>query len=262
MGKIQKLFWQAFIILLFFSVWELISRLRLVNPAFVPPFSSVLRNMFRMFVQRDLARHTGLSLYRALTAVFLASLAGVPLGFILAGAGAYEKLRAALGPFTEFLAQINPFVLFHVLILFLGIGEAAKIVILFWACLWPITFNTTAGVESINRTILKAGRGFGGHKIDLFIKVMLPAAFPKIGAGIRTAAGYALFMLIAAEMMGGVSGLGWLTANEQIYFRIENMYSITLVVAALGILVDGLLRLAQKLIVPWHLGEYMNSVES
>jgi NitT/TauT family transport system permease protein len=92
--------------------------------------------------------------------------------------------------------------------------------------------------------------------------VILPAASPKICTGIRLAAGYALFMLIAAEMMGGVSGLGWLVAYEQVYFRIENIFSITLVIAALGILVDGFLILIQKTFIPWNLEQYMNSAEA
>jgi NitT/TauT family transport system permease protein len=259
MGK-TKTIYAALIILLFFLLWETASRLYLVNPAFVPPASNVLRNIYRMFLTRKLAYHIGLSLYRVFFGVVIAVIIGVPLGFLLSAA--YKKLRIILGSIVDLFAQINPFILFHVLILFLGIGEKAKITIIVWACLWPIVFNTAGGVENINRTLLKAGLGFGGSKVNLFFKVILPAASPQIFTGIRLSAGYGLFMLIAAEMMGGTSGLGWMISNEQMYFRMENIFSLALVIAFLGVLVDGILAFIQKKLIPYDMQEYLNSAEA
>jgi NitT/TauT family transport system permease protein len=260
MGRIQKTFTGILIIALFFALWEIASRLYWVNPAFVPPFTNVVSNIYRMFLHRNMAYHIAMSLYRSAVGVAIGTILGVPLGFLLAAG--FEKLRIALGSLADILAQVNPFVLFHVLILFLGVGEAAKITIVVWACIWPVMFNTVAGVENIDRTLLRAGLGFGGSPLDLFFKVILPAAAPKIFTGIRISAGYALFILIAAEMMGGRSGLGWMIGNEQTYFRIENIFSLALVIAVLGILVDGLLQLIQRRLIPGDMQQYMNSLEA
>jgi NitT/TauT family transport system permease protein len=257
MGRAPKFLPGIFIILLFFALWEISSRFYLVNPAFVPPFSRVVVNAFRMLTQGRMAGHIGVSLLRAFAGLVIAIALGVPLGFVLASG--YGRLRLALGTLTDLLAQVSPFLLFHILILFLGIGEPVKVTILAWACIWPIAFNTAAGVENIDRLIIKAGRGFGSGRRELFCKVILAAASPKIFTGIRISAGYSLFMLIAAEMMGGRSGLGWLVLNYQVNFQLENIFSIALVIAVIGIITDGIMVLIQRRFIPYDLQEYVNS---
>jgi NitT/TauT family transport system permease protein len=91
--------------------------------------------------------------------------------------------------------------------------------------------------------------------------VILHGAAPRIFTGIRLGAGYSLFMLVAAEMMGGRSGLGWLIVNDQVNFQLENIFSTALVIALIGIGIDACMALIQKRIVPYELEEYVNSVE-
>lgn len=180
--------------------------------------------------------HVRLSLMRALVGFFLATLMGVPLGLML---GTWFK---SFYKFTELplevLSQINPFLLFHILILFMGIGEAPKITIVFWTCLWPITFSTMNGASSVNKNLIKAGRAFGLGSFGLLTKIVLPAASPLIFAGLRLGLGYSMFMLVAAEMMGASSGLGFLTLNSQESFQLNKMYAAVVVIAFLGLLLD------------------------
>jgi NitT/TauT family transport system permease protein len=257
MKKIHQSVVSALIILAFFAFWELASRLRLVDPAFVPPFTDVAANIVLLFQQKKLPQSIAISLFRAFFGLGVAVVIGVPLGFALSGA--YRRVKIMLGSLTGILSNINPFVLLHVLFLFFGLSEAPKIIIIAWACLWPVTFNTAAGVESIDRTILKAGRAFGTGKAALVFKVMLPAASPEIFSGIRTSVLYSLFMLIAAEMMGADSGLGWMILNEQENFQMKAIFSIALVIALLGVAIDGLLVVVRKLCIPHDMREYMNS---
>jgi NitT/TauT family transport system permease protein len=257
MGKKQRFLLAAGIIVLFFALWEISSRLSLVNPTFVPPFSRVAANACAMLVSGNLFGHIGISLFRSLAGTSIAAVLGIPLGFALALG--CERFKISLGTLADVLAQVNPFVLYHILILFMGIGEDVKVTIIEWACLWPVVFNTVSGVENIDRLILKAGRGFGGGRFRLFVKIILPAASPKIFAGIRISAGYSLFILIAAELMGGKSGLGWVILNNQANFQLENIFSIALVIAVLGILLDLLLESVQKRFFPAEIQEYVNS---
>jgi len=257
--RVKHFFISSAIILIFFGIWEGASRLYIVNPAFVPPFSRIAANAFRMLVYRGLGNHIRVSLFRAFTGAALAVLLGIPLGFLLSSA--YGKIRLALGTLTDILAQLSPFLLFHILILFLGIGEGVKVTIITWACIWPVAFNTAAGVESMDRLIVKAGRAFGSNRWELFHKVILHGAAPRIFTGIRLGAGYSLFMLVAAEMMGGRSGLGWLIVNDQVNFQLENIFSTALVIALIGILVDACMAFVQKRLIPYELEEYVNSTE-
>ena len=251
------LIWKAAMIAALLLLWELLSRCSVVNPVFLPPFSAVFLNTFKMFAAGEITYHLYHSLSRAVTGFAIAAGIGVPLGFLIAAGGI--RARLAAGPLTEILAQVNPFILLHLLVLFMGIGEPAKITIVFWSCLWPIVFNTTAGVTDTDSLLLKAGRGFGSGRIQLFFKIILPASAPKIFAGMRIAAGYSVFMLIAAEMMGGRSGLGWLILNDQVNYQIKNVFSIALVIAALGLLIDSAMGFLQNRLLKTDLRGYVNS---
>jgi NitT/TauT family transport system permease protein len=255
--KIVDMIWQAGIIAALLLVWESAGRFSLVNPLFLPPFSAVFVKTFKLFTEGEIAFHLYYSLFRALSGFALAVITGIPLGFLIAVGGI--RLRLAVGTLTGILAQVNPFILLHLLVLFMGIGESAKITIVFWSCLWPIAFNTTAGVVDADSLLVKAGRGFGGGRIALFRNIILPAASPKIFAGMRIAAGYSVFLLIAAEMMGGRSGLGWLILNCQVTYQIQSVFSIAIIIAALGLIIDSVMGLIQNKLFKPDLWGHINS---
>ncbi|HWQ79522.1 MAG TPA: ABC transporter permease [Anaerovoracaceae bacterium] len=256
-AKKSDFIWRIGILIIFLALWELASRLSLVNPVFLPPFSAVLANTFKMFADDAITYHLLFSLSRAAVGFATAVAVGLPAGFFMAAGG--RRMKLVLEPLADVLAQINPFILLHLLVLFMGIGEPAKITIVFWACVWPIVFNTAAGVAAVDRLLLKAGRGFGSGRYELFRKIILPAASPKIFSGVRIGAGYSVFMLIAAEMMGGRSGLGWLILNDQVNYQIRNVFSIALVIAILGVVIDVAMELVQKKLMPYDVHEYVNS---
>jgi NitT/TauT family transport system permease protein len=183
--------------------------------------------------------HLKVSLLRALSGFVIATLLGVPLGLLLGTW--FKKLNAYLDFPLEILSQLNPFILFHILILFLGIGESPKITIVAWTCLWPVTFSAINGAKSVSPLLLKAGRAFGLNRFGILIKIVVPQALPLIFAGIRLSLGYSLFMLIAAEMMGASSGLGFLTLVSQENFQLNRMYAAVVMIACLGIVLDYLL---------------------
>jgi NitT/TauT family transport system permease protein len=255
--RLADFIWKAGIIAALLLVWELFSRFSLVNPVFLPPFSAVFLNTFKMFAEGEIAFHLYHSLFRALAGFVIAAGIGIPLGFLIAAGGI--RLRLATETLTEILAQVNPFILLHLLVLFMGIGEGAKVTVVFWSCLWPIVFNTIAGVVDADSLLIKAGRGFGSGRLELFRKIIFPASSPKIFAGLRLAAGYSVFLLIAAEMMGGRSGLGWLIMNCQETYQIQNVFSIALIIAALGLVIDSVMEIVQNKLIKADLQGYVNS---
>ncbi|MDR1658101.1 MAG: ABC transporter permease [Deltaproteobacteria bacterium] len=229
----------------FLLIWEFLSRFKLINPIFFPPFTTIVTTVVDMISSGELWLHLKISLARALSGLFIASLAGVPLGILLGGYA--KKLELLLELPLEVLSQLNPFLLFHIIILFMGIGEPPKVTIVAWTCLWPITFSTMTGVSQVNPSLIKSGRAFGLRGLSLITKIVLPASAAQIFAGLRLGLGYSMFMLIAAEMMGASSGLGWLVLNSQENFQLNNMYAGVLVIALAGLVLDGLVWLPLKL---------------
>lgn len=244
-------------IAVFFSIWEFMSRTEILNPVLVPPFTDVIKNLWEMVLAGTFTKHLIISLKRAGIGFALAVIAGIPMGLLLGGW--FRTVQKSLEWLMEISSQVNPFVMFHIIILFLGIGEEPKVIIIMWACLWPIVTNTIAGIQNVNETLLKAARSFGMGRIALFIKVVFPASLTYIFTGLRISAGYSVFMLVAAEMMGASSGLGWLIKNSEENYQILNIYGGALVIALLGVLIDGVMHLIEKKFTGRIKVDYLNS---
>lgn len=241
-------FYKFLVLFIFIIVWEIVSRSKLVNPLFIPPFSTVVVTLWNMFVSENLILSVAISVERALLGFIISIIIGIPLGFLLGGW--FSKLELIAEPVIEIFSQVNPFILFHVALLFLGIGEITKVVVIAWTCIWPIMFNTIYGIRNMDSLILKAARGFGLKRWKLFYKVVIPSILPSVFVGIRISAGYSFFMLIAAEMMGASSGLGWLILNNQENYAINKIFAVAIVIAILGLFVDIVIKFIEsKLIV-------------
>jgi NitT/TauT family transport system permease protein len=231
-------------ILAFLLLWETASRLEIINPVLFPPFTSVVETIIRLTANGVLTKHIVISLSRAVSGFLIAALVGLPLGLALGGF--FKRLNLAAELPTEVLSQVNPFLLFHVIILFMGLGEAPKITIVAWTCLWPILFGAMNGAAQVNPALLKAGRAFGLSKTGLISKIVVKAAGPLIFSGLRLSLGYSMFMLIAAEMMGASSGLGWLVIRSQENFQLDRMYAGVTVIAFLGLALDCIIYLSGR----------------
>jgi NitT/TauT family transport system permease protein len=234
------------------AAWELLPTLGLVDPLFIPPLSGVAVTLRDMIAGGELATHTAVSLRRAVLGFLAGSALGLPLGLLLGGW--FPRLQTALEPLMELFAQANPLIMFHVIVLFLGVGEAAKTFIIGWLCLWPVAFSAINGVRTTDPQLLKIARSFDYGRLGLFFRVIMPAAAPAMMTGLRLAAGYAFIMLIAAEMMGANSGLGWLVINAQENYNITRIFAGAVVITLLAISADWLLK---------HLGgRFLSRVES
>lgn len=250
MSLLKKILTDKIAIVVFLAVWELSARLGLVNSLLVPAFSKVVVATWKLLIFGPLIAHIVISLERALGGFLIAAAVAIPLGFLMGGW--FRKLELTLNPLFDIAAQVNPFILFHVIILFLGIGEAAKISIIAWICIWPILLNTSSGIRNINPVLSKSAQSFGLGRWAVFTKVILPSAAPAIFTGLRLSAGYSFFLLIAAEMMGSNSGLGWFVLYSQENYTIDWIFSGALVIALLGLSIDKVIQYIEKKIVVWE----------
>ncbi|CUH97063.1 putative membrane protein [Propionispora sp. 2/2-37] len=243
-------------IIVFLVLWEIAPRIGWVEQTFISPPSVVLETLRELLADGTLLKHIGVSLGRALGGFGIAAVAGIPLGFFLGGG--VKLFERVATPLLRLLNAVNPFSLFPVFILLFGIGEVSKVAMIIWVCVWPVLLHTITGVKEIDPLLLKSAQSMGVKGKELFYKVILPAAAPAIFHGLKMSSGVAFFMLIAAEMIGASSGLGWLVWNAQTNYQIPVLFAATVVISVLGLSLHYLFGKLENKVINWkeHTPEY------
>ncbi|NGM80896.1 ABC transporter permease [Paenibacillus sp. 7124] len=237
-----------YLLFLLLVIWELAPRLGWVSAVFVPPFSRIVKVGADLGIVNILL-YIAVSLKRVFVGFFIASILALPLGFILAGA--LPWLARFIKPFTLFLSQIPPYILFPIFVIIIGIGEGGIYTVIFWSSFWPILFTSISGISQVDPLLVRAAKAMNTGRIQIFFKVVLPAAFPAVMTGLRTGLTMSFFMLIGAESMGADKGLGWLIHNAQSMGFIERIYLGALIVALVGALLNFILDFLEENIVDW-----------
>jgi NitT/TauT family transport system permease protein len=236
-------------VMVLFALWEALPAWGVVNPLFIPRLSTVIAAIGELHTAGNLLEHVRISLQRALTGLGAAVAIGLPLGLLLGGW--FPRLQQATEPLMELFAQANPVILAHIIIFFIGIGEPAKAFVIGWLCIWPITFSTITGIRTVDQDLLKVARSFGLGRWRLFVRVIIPASLPSILTGLRLATGYAFVMLIASEMMGASSGLGWLVVQNQESYHAPRIFAGAALITFLAVTADLVIKAVGKRIVVW-----------
>jgi NitT/TauT family transport system permease protein len=217
------------LLLAFCLLWEIAPRLGWMNPIFFPPLSVVLQALWELTVSGTLAEHIGISFQRAGIGFALAVAIAVPLGFLMGRYGAFERA-------TDFLVQTlrntSQFALLPVFVLLLGIGEASKIAITFYAAVFFLLINTIVGVKTVDPLLLKA--------------------IPSIVAGARLGVKASLFSVIAAEMLAARSGIGYLIQNASLMLKSADMYGGILTLTIVGLALNYALVWIEKRATHWR----------
>jgi NitT/TauT family transport system permease protein len=221
-------------VLIFLALWEIVPRLELIDPYFVPPLSVVVAVIGKLISTGDLPIHLLVSSWRAVTGLCMALVIALPLGIILGRC--LPELAEAGDPLLRVLSQVNPFTLLPVFLLFFGIGETAKVAVVTWVTLWPVLFYTITATRSVDPVQIKSAAAMGVSRPEMLFKVILPASVPTIFVGIRIGASLTFFILIAAEMLGASSGLGWMVHNSAMNYLIPRIYASAFFIVVLGFL--------------------------
>ncbi|MGO3752494.1 ABC transporter permease [Corynebacterium variabile] len=240
---------RSLLILILLAVWEIAPRNDWVNPIFLPPLSEVLDAAWRLTTDGTLGHHVGASLTRSVIGFGIAVVAGVTLGLLI---GWYRFLADLLTPVLEILRNTAALALLPVVTLLLGIGETAKISLVVYAALFPILLNTLTGVRTVDPLLVRSARSLNLRPHQIFIRVVLPSAVPSIFTGLRMGAAASILVLVAAEMIGAKSGLGYLIQASQLNFQIANMYVGIIAIAALGLLANHGLLAVQRRLSRWR----------
>jgi NitT/TauT family transport system permease protein len=241
-------------LVLFLILWEIAPRLGWSDSQFLPPLSNVLKAAGLLWNDGFLYVHIIVSLWRVLLGMLLAIAIALPMGFILEGW--FPTVSKRLDPLFRLLSHLNPFSLAPVFMLFFGIGELEKLAIITLVAVWPVLFHTITGIRTVDPLFIKMARSLNVSKIILAREVLLPGAWPTIITGLRIGTQMAVFMLIAAEMLGSSAGLGWLVHNSAMLYQIPRMYAGGLFIILIGICINQIIWRIEKNSLFWK-----NSIE-
>jgi NitT/TauT family transport system permease protein len=176
-----------------------------------------------------------ISLKRIIAGFLIGSIMAMPLGLLMGGS---RIMRLILEPYIELLRFIPSIAMITVAVIFFGLGDASRIFLIAWVCVFTVTINTAAGVASIEQNKVRAARSLGASTHQLFWLVTLPAAMPFILVGMRIAMANAFTTIVAAEIIGANSGLGTMLWQARLYMLVDNIYVVLITLGILGLLVD------------------------
>jgi len=244
--------WTTMVVL--FLVWEWAARIWLPKSqpdlvTLMPAPSAVLAAGQELLASGDLLHHLWASLKRELTA-FSFALVALPLGIAM---GWWPRVNRQLDPVIEILRPIPPIAWIPLSLLWLGIGNAQNQFIIFLGIFFPLLLNTIQGVKNIEPNLVRAARCLGAGELQLLRRVVLPASLPMILTGMRVGFGVGWMALVAAELVGASSGLGFLINDARSVLRTDIVILGMLTIGFVGLFIDLLIRRIAKGLLPWSL---------
>ncbi len=230
---------------LFLVAWEILSRIY-ADKSF-PPFSEVWHTFLSLWQSGVLPKAIIDSLCRFCVGLLIGSSLGIVLGLIL---GRCKSLEILLEPFIQLFRPISPIAWLPLIVLWLGIGEVGAIFVIAYAVFFPVLLLSITGVRQINPTLLEMARNFGASEAIIFKNIILPGAFLHISSGLKLAASIAWIHLVAGEMLGIQSGLGYIIIDGRNLIRIDMIIVAMFWIGILGYVIHlcfvGLEKLIQK----------------
>ena len=234
------------------AVWVGATSGGLVSDLFLPGPGEVWDGLGELvqdgYKGRSLLDHVGLSLMRVGLGFVTGALVGTLLGL---GMGYAKAIDALAAPFVEFLRPLPQLAYLVLLIVWLGIGERSKITMLFLAALPVSAVAARDGVRNVPAERLRAARALGATPWQVFLHVVAPSALPEILTGARLALGVVYATLIAAEIIAGSSGIGWMILDAGRFLRSDYVFAGILVIGLMGIAMDRGLLLLERRVVHW-----------
>ncbi len=240
-------------VVLFLLGWEAFVRLRGIAPIYLPPPSTIAVYLWRMIADGTMEYHLGVTLLRIFVGFLVAAVTGVALGVAMGMSRIVARVAdlwiAALYP----LPKIS---LIPLLIIWLGTGEAYRIVISAVTAFFPIVMSTYAGVRQVDRGLVKAAQDLGANRRQIQLKVVIPAAIPNILSGLHLGMGVTIILVVAAEMIGGSrrAGMGYLLINAGQIMETEQVFASLVVLAVMGAAVIKLQQWIDRKVAPWTVG--------
>lgn len=249
-ARIWQLVLPALTIVAVVVAWEALVRLRGIAPIYLPAPSSVFVYLSRMIADGSMPYHLGITLLRIFVGFALAAVCGIVLGVLM---GMSRTVARVADVWIAALYPLPKISLIPLLIIWVGTGEAYKIVISAISAFFPIVISTYAGIRQTDRGLIKAAKDLGANARQIQLKVVIPGAIPSIFAGLHLGMGIAIILVVAAEMIGGSSqgGMGWLLISSGQVMETEKVFASLIVLAVVGAVVIKLQQWIDRRVAPW-----------
>lgn len=241
-------------LLVLLAVWWAVTALQLISPLFLPAPQQVLHQLVVIaspqgFMDATLWQHLAASLGRILVALLAAVVLGVPVGIVM---GLSETVRGLLDPLIEIYRPVPPLAYLPLMVIWFGIGETSKILLIYLAIFAPVTLSTVAGVRSVAQVRIRAAQALGANRWQLLRFVVLPSALPEILTGIRIGLGVGWSTLVAAELIAATRGLGFMVQSAGEFLATDVVIAGISVIAIIAFGLELGLRALQRRLTPWH----------
>lgn len=230
-------------------VWSIGSMADLFNPYLIPPPWKVLSTAWKLIRNGILFRHMAISLYRVVIGFTITFCLAFPMGFLV---GLNKTNRAIWESPLNFIRHIPPLATTPILILWFGIGEAAKLTVIVLAAFFPVFLNTVSGVTNCDPKLIEVGKVLGYRPFDRMVRIILPAAFPSILVGLRLGIGYSWRALVGAELLAAAAGLGYMIIEAEQISRPDIVLVGIFTIGVMGLMIDVLFDHLSDRLMPWQ----------
>ncbi|MFD0980441.1 ABC transporter permease subunit [Tropicimonas aquimaris] len=234
------------------ALWQIVTASGLIAPLFLPSPVAVAEKFFALvqngYTNAPLLQHILVSAARVFAAFALACVIGIPLGL---GMGMSTTLRGLFDPFLEFYRPIPPLAYLPLMIIWFGIGETSKILLIFLSVLAPVALGARAGVRSVAIEQIHAAYSLGATRAQVLREVVLPSAFPEILTAMRIGVGFGWTTLVAAEMVAATQGLGYMVLSASQFLQTSTVLVGIILIGGIAWIFDLAMRWVEKRLVPW-----------
>ncbi|MBS0325531.1 MAG: ABC transporter permease subunit [Proteobacteria bacterium] len=234
------------------AIWFLITDMGWIKPLFLPTPQAVwgkfVLAMTDGVANSTLLVHTEWSMIRVFGAFALSCVTAIPIGILM---GTNRIMRGIFDPPIEFYRPLPPLAYLPLMIIWFGIGETSKILLIFLAIFAPMAISARAGVRSVGIEQIHAAYAMGASRMQIIWHVVLPAATPEILTGMRIGIGFGWTTLVAAEMVAADKGLGFMVLNAAQYLQSDTVIMGIIVIGLFAFAFDLLMRYIERALVPW-----------
>ena len=221
--------------LLLIVVWQIATIIGGHQAALFPPPLKVGEALFTIIKDGSIFTHIQISLFRFFSGYLTSVIVAVILGLIL---GRLPKVWQVIDPIVQVLRPVSPIAWSPFIVLWFGIGNMPAIVIIFLAAFFPVLLSTVSAVRKVDKTYLRIAANFEMSQIETLRKIVLPTSFPMIANGLHMALGSAWVFLVAGEMVGAQSGLGFLIIDARNALSLDLVMASIVVIGVIGLILD------------------------
>ncbi|EIJ80436.1 nitrate/sulfonate/bicarbonate ABC transporter permease [Bacillus methanolicus PB1] len=253
---------QVLPIIMFFIIWEGTTRLNMhisiVNPVFFPPPSLILIKGWELCKSGLVIQSVLSSTIRIFIGFLLGALFAIVIALLM---GRVKKIEFWFTPIFNMIGPIPALALLPLFIIWFGIGEIPKIVLIAWTTFFPVMTNTLDGIKSVNSSFIRSALSLGANERQIYTKIIIPSTLPFIIAGCQISLGLAFSALVVSEMMGAKNGLGYIIVDARNYMKMLDMYVAIVLIGLEYSFFAFIFKLIEKKLLDWRTGGFHHAIE-